>query len=121
MLSVRLRLKSIPPTTAGASRGAPRTITPRPRKPGPSCSSFTAPNWPSALLGGLRLPSLHFSDQLAIDCLGAFIRGPVGHSARIVDEGRTRLEQVEGQHEVDIRADEQVGGGKMVGGKIIAA
>src|SRR5205085_89209 len=34
---------------------------------------------------------------------------------------RTRFEQVEGQHEIDVRADEQVGRGEMVCGDIFLA
>ena len=66
----------------------------------------------------LRLLLLHLRDQLAVDFLGAAVGVAVGHSRRIIGEYGPRLEQVELQHEVDHRADEQVGRGEAIAGNV---
>ena len=57
----------------------------------------------------MRLLRLDFSDQLAVDLLRAPIGGPVRHASSIIDERLARFEEVERQHEIDVRANEQIG------------
>src|SRR4051812_48204074 len=110
---------------AGACPEARHITSRRPRRHGPSYCVSIARTWPDdgreGRSGRLRLLRLRLRDQLAVDLLGAVISGAVGHPPSIIDEHGLGFEKLELEHEIDVRADEQIGRGEMVGGDIVLA